>query len=223
MGNIHIVIQPELVFSLIIMTVLSVFFIIAGKKVMAADPTARPKGIVLVCETGLKMLNDYLSTLMPARFAKNYYPYFALIFIYMFLCNISGLFGFNPPTSNFTITLALTAVTFTLIQYNALKTKGLFTYIKDVVWPPTNILGVIAPLISLSMRLFGNIIAGSILMSLVYSFTAWLSGMIIDFNFLGPILAPVLHVYFDVFAGFIQTLVFVTLSSILIALEAEGE
>ena len=40
-------------------------------------------------------------------------------------------------------------------------------------------------------------------------------------NFLGPIIAPVLHAYFDVFAGCIQTLVFVTLSSILIAIEAE--
>lgn len=71
------------------------------------------------------------------------------------------------------------------------------------------------------MRLFGNILSGTILMGLVYQFTGWLSGMILPVNFLGPILAPVLHAYFDVFAGCIQTLVFVTLSSILIAIEAE--
>lgn len=58
-------------------------------------------------------------------------------------------------------------------------------------------------------------------MGLVYQFTGWLSGFIIQFNFLGPILAPALHAYFDVFAGCIQTLVFVTLSSILISIEAE--
>ena len=58
-------------------------------------------------------------------------------------------------------------------------------------------------------------------MGLVYSFTGWLSFKIIPFNFVVPILAPVLHVYFDVFAGCIQTLVFVTLSCILIAIEAE--
>lgn len=223
MGKIHIIIQPELIFSLIIMATLSILFIYAGNKIKAADPTAKPKGIVLVCETGVKMIDDYLSTLMPAKFAKNYYPYFALMFIYIFISNISGLFGFDSPTSNYSITLAITAVTFTLIQWNAVKTKGAFTYIKDLVWPPTNILGVLSPLISLSMRLFGNIVAGSILMSLVYSFTGWLSSSVINFNFLGPVLAPVLHAYFDVFSGFIQTLVFVTLSSILIALEAEEE
>ena len=223
MGNIHIVIQPELVFSLIIMTILSIFFVLVGRKVKVADPTKRPKGVVLVCETGVKMIQDYMETLMPSKFSKNYYPYFAMMFIYIFISNISGLFGFEAPTSNYSITLAITIITFTLIQYNALKTKGVFTYIKDIIWPPTNILGTLAPLISLSMRLFGNIVAGSILLSLIYSFTVYLSQYVINFNFLGPVIAPIFHAYFDVFAGFIQTLVFVTLSSILISLEASED
>lgn len=223
MGDIHIVIQPELIFSLIIITVLSICFILAGRKIKAADSTKRPTGIVLVCETGVKMIQDYMATLMPAQFSKNYYPYFAMMFIYIFISNISGLFGFEAPTSNYSITLAITIITFTLIQYNALKTKGVFTYIKDIIWPPTNILGTLAPLISLSMRLFGNIVAGSILLSLIYSFTGYLSEYVINFNFLGPLIAPIFHAYFDVFAGFIQTLVFVTLSSILIALEVNED
>ena len=223
MGNIHIVIQPELVFSLIIMTILSIFFVLVGRKVKVADPTKRPKGVVLVCETGVKMIQDYMETLMPSKFSKNYYPYFAMMFIYIFISNISGLFGFEAPTSNYSITLAITIITFTLIQYNALKTKGVFTYIKDIIWPPTNILGTLAPLISLSMRLFGNIVAGSILLSIIYSFTGYLSQYVINFNFLGPVIAPIFHAYFDVFAGFIQTLVFVTLSSILISLEASED
>ena len=223
MRNIHIVIQPELVFSLIIMTILSIFFVLVGRKVKVADPTKRPKGVVLVCETGVKMIQDYMETLMPSKFSKNYYPYFAMMFIYIFISNISGLFGFEAPTSNYSITLAITIITFTLIQYNALKTKGVFTYIKDIIWPPTNILGTLAPLISLSMRLFGNIVAGSILLSLIYSFTGYLSQYVINFNFLGPVIAPIFHAYFDVFAGFIQTLVFVTLSSILISLEASED
>ena len=223
MGDIHIVIQPELIFSLIIITVLSIFFILAGRKIKAADSTKRPTGIVLVCETGVKMIQDYMATLMPAQFSKNYYPYFAMMFIYIFISNISGLFGFEAPTSNYSITLAIAIITFTLIQYNALKTKGVFTYIKDIIWPPTNILGTLAPLISLSMRLFGNIVAGSILLSLIYSFTGYLSEYVINFNFLGPLIAPIFHAYFDVFAGFIQTLVFVTLSSILIALEVNED
>ena len=221
LSGIHIELQVELVFSLIIITALCSFFIYAGKKVMAADPLEKPKGIVLVCETGVEMVYNYMKSIMPSQFEKSYYPYFAMLFVYLIVANLSGLIGFDAPTSNYSITLAMTLITFILIQYNAFKKKGGLTYIKELVWPPTNILSAISPLISLSMRLFGNILSGTILMGLVYQFTGWLSGMILPVNFLGPILAPVLHAYFDVFAGCIQTLVFVTLSSILIAIEAE--
>lgn len=220
-GTITITLQTELVFSLIIMAALSILFIYVGYKVKKANPLEKPKGIVLVAETGVSMIYNYMKSIMPYQFEKNYYPYFAMIFVYLICANLSGLIGFDGPTSNYSITLAITLITFALIQWNALKTKGGFTYIKDIIWPPTNIPGVFAPIISLSMRLFGNIMSGTILMGLVYSFTGWLSGLILPFNFLGPIIAPVLHCYFDVFAGFIQTLVFVTLSSILIASEAE--
>ena len=220
-SGIHIVIQTELIFSLIIMTAICIFCIYAGKKIQAADPLEKPKGIVLLCEIGIKSIQDYMTSIMPEKFAKNYYPYFAMMFMYLICANLSGLIGFDAPTSNYSITLAITLITFTLIQYNAFKKKGAFTYIKDLVWPPTNLLSAVSPLISLSMRLFGNILSGTILMGLVYSFTGWLSNLILPVNFLGPIIAPVLHAYFDVFAGCIQTLVFVTLSSILIAIEAE--
>ena len=213
------VIQAELIYSLIIMIALGIFFVYAGKKVAVADPTAKPKGIVLVVETGVKIFDDYMKTIMPKKFAKNYYPYFAMVFCYILVSNLSSLIGFEAPTSNFSITLTMTFITFVLIQYNALKKKGFFKYIWDVVWPPTNILSTISPLISISMRLFGNILSGSILMALVYQFTAWISYHVINFNFLGPVIAPALHCYFDIFAGCIQTLVFVTLSSILIVME----
>lgn len=212
-------IQVELIFSLIISTVLAIFFIYAGKKVKAADPTARPKGVVLVVETGVSAIYNYMKSIMPKKFEKNYYPYFAMLFLWLIVANLSGLIGFEAPTSNFSITLALTIITFVLIQYNAIKKQGLLNFIWGKIMPPTELLSMISPLISLSMRLFGNILSGSILMYLVYSLTGWLSSFIIDFNFLGPIVAPILHAYFDIFAGCIQTLVFVTLSSILIMME----
>ena len=217
----HIVIQTELIFSLIIMAMLAVFFVYAGKKIALADATKRPKGIVLVVETGVEMIYNYMKSIMPSKFEKNYYPYFAMLFCYLLIANISGLIGFDSPTSNYSITLAMTMITFVLIQYNAIKKKGIGAYVKGNLWPPTNIFGTLAPLISLSFRIFGNILSGTILMTLVYQFTGWLSSFIVNVNFLGPVIAPVLHVYFDLFSGFIQTLVFVTISSILIMMENE--
>ena len=161
-------IQVELIYSLVIMVCLGVFFVYAGKKVALADPTVKPKGIVLVVETGVKAIDDYMKSIMPKKFAKNYYPYFAMVFCYILVSNLSSLIGFESPTSNYSITFAMTFITFILIQYNALKKKGFFKYVWDTVWPPTNILSVLSPLISISMRLFGNILSGSILMTLIY-------------------------------------------------------
>ena len=53
MSNFLDSLQVELIFSLIIMVVMAIFFIYAGKKFATADPTARPKGVVLVVETGV--------------------------------------------------------------------------------------------------------------------------------------------------------------------------
>ena len=60
-------IQVELIYSLVIMVCLGVFFVYAGKKVALADPTVKPKGIVLVVETGVKAIDDYMKSIMPKK------------------------------------------------------------------------------------------------------------------------------------------------------------
>ena len=90
---------------------------------------------------------------------------------------------------------------------------------------PMNIFGKFSTLVSMSLRLFGNILCGGIMMELVYSFCQFLSNTLVGlfvstngnvFNFVAPVIAPVLHAYFDIFSGAIQTLVFVTLTVVLI-------
>ena len=68
-------------------------------------------------------------------------------------------------------------------------------------------------------------------MTLVYAGAQGLSNMIAGwfgangsvFNFMGPVIAPALHAYFDIFAGFIQTLVFVTLTMVFVGVEVPDE
>ena len=84
-------IQVELIYSLVIMVCLGVFFVYAGKKVALADPTVKPNGIVTHF-TSLKYLAfDYMKSIMPKKFAKNYYPYFAMVFCYILVSNLSSL------------------------------------------------------------------------------------------------------------------------------------
>ena len=85
------------------------------------------------------------------------------------------------------------------------KQKGGYfkSYLEPIpVMLPMNIISEISTPISLSFRLFGNILGGSIIMGMVYSLpTIFKLGI-----------PGVLHIYFDVFAGCIQTVIFVMLS-----------
>ena len=94
-----ITIQPELISSLIVTVILSIFFVYAGKKIREADPTKRPKGVVLLVETAIKMVYDYMGTIMPKKYAKNYYPYFSMLFAWLLVSNLFGLTGFDAPTT----------------------------------------------------------------------------------------------------------------------------
>ena len=71
---------------------------------------------------------------------------------------------------------------------------------------PLNIISELVVPVSLSVRLFGNILSGSVLLSLIYGFFGWLALLV----------SPVLHAVFDIAFGLIQTLVFVMLTAVFI-------
>ena len=135
-----------------------------------------------------------------------------MIMFFIFIANTSGLFGLRAPTADYGTTLSLALITFVMIQYSAFKTRK-FRMFTDLFQPipvlfPVNVIGEFATPVSLSLRLFGNIMAGTIMLSLWY-------GLLPIFAKLG--LPAFLHVYFDLFSGAIQTFVFAMLTMTFIA------
>ena len=132
--------------------------------------------------------------------------WFFMVFAFILVSNLSGIFGLRPPTADFATTFALALVTFVMIQAIGIwQRKG--KYLKSFFQPfflffPVNLLGEIARPISLSFRLFGNVLAGLILTGLLYSLPIYL-------RFVIPAAA---HAIFDVFFGALQTYVFCILS-----------
>ncbi len=97
-------------------------------------------------------------------------------------------------------------------------------FFKKFLYNPIELIGQFSPLIALSFRLFGNLVAGSVILFLIYSVTGYVWGFIPiigEFNLLGSVIAPVFHVYFDIFDGLIQAFVFSLLTMIYWTLEAE--
>ncbi len=219
--------QIEQVSILIITIFLSLTFYIVGTKLNQLDYRETPEGISFLAVMYVDKLSELTIQNMGEKHGKRMAAYIGSTFMYIFISNISGLFGLSAPTSNFSVTFMLAFITFLLIQIAKIDTNGIKGYIQDFFEPffpfvIPNLFGAVSPLISLSLRLFGNILSGSVIMSLVYAFGAWLSSfvpVIGKFNFMGVVLAPLLHLYFDLFSGFLQAFLFISLTSIMIAVE----
>lgn len=231
-----ITIQREVPYIIGIVSLLCIACVWIGNKIKQTDPLEKPKGIVLMACWLVELIDNNVAGTVDQKHVKNLAPYIGTIAIYIFFSNISGLFGLFSPTQNFSVTLSLALITWIMIQYTSIRANGIGGYLHSYVEPypvmlVMNIFGKIAPLISMSLRLFGNILSGGIIMSLIYSFTSFISSSILgiftssnsSINFMAPIIAPVFHAYFDVFAGFIQMFIFITLTMVFIGNELPQE
>ena len=193
----------------IIWVTLFLLIVIILLRIMLRDYSAdKPaKGVTLILESFVKMMNGFTKEMLGKRW-RALAPYFISLAIYIFVANISGLFGFTPPTVSLSVTFALGMVTFFLIQILGIKANGVKGYVKDlcspVVMTPMNIISEISVPISLGVRLFGNILSGSIISILLYSFLGWFAVFI----------TPPVHALFDVLFGFIQTFIFLMLTAV---------
>ncbi len=219
----------EIISSLIIVAIGLILFFIVFLVARKTDPLKRPKGIMLVAEMCVEKMEAFVVENMGKRFRK-FTPYALAVSFYIFMCFTIGLIGLPSPMTYYMVPFSLALCTFIMIHATSIHYEH-WHYFKRYTSPfaiflPINLLSMWAPLLSLSFRLLGNAISGWVLMDIVHSGTQLLSNAIAgsgSFDFIAPIVTPVLHAYFDIFSGYIQTLVFVMLTMLFISQEAPEE
>lgn len=219
-------IVPHL-FSIFLVTIIIIVLVaIINIKLKKADPIAKPKGILLLAEIFVTGIHDFVKD--ASHKMVGIAPYIAFLSIFLLLSNLLGLIGFVPPTANLTVTLTLGIITFILIQYHGFKQQGLGRlkgWAKPFFMFPINIIGELALPISLGFRLFGNILGGAIILTLVYGALGLLFSSVFNLGAFGEVFAApfawLFHGYFDLFAGLIQTFIFVLLTTIFLSLAIE--
>ena len=211
-------------YALWISVFLILFAFIINRKLKRVDPMKPPKGLQNVIEFAVSTLDKFTVDTMGPK-GKKFSAFYGCLFIYILCCNLSGMFLWftvrdsgividfiRPPTADIAVTLSLALITFLMTQIFAIRSKGIKGWLKAFTEPvvlltPINLIGEVANPVSLAFRLMGNILAGTIIMALYY-------GMLPLFAYL---LTPVLHFYFDVFAGILQSFIFMMLSMIYVS------
>lgn len=205
---------------LIVMLLLCIFAAVAHHKMMHA--TEVPGGFQNVLELIVEKLDGVVMGTMGKIAGPKFVNYISTIFIFILISNISGLFGLRPPTADYGTTFALGLITFFLIHITQFKNLPLKQIWKDMcsplppwlpIWVPINLISEIAVPVSLSLRMFANVLSGTVMMALVY-------GLLNKFAIIWP---AALHVYFDLFSGAIQTYVFCMLTMTYISQNYEME
>jgi len=205
LGSIEIWITESIVVAWAIMALLIIFAVVVRVKISKFKEV--PTGFQNVVEI---MVESFEGLVIRSAGPKLAWigGWFFTVFAFLLVSNMSGLILFiRPPTADWPVPLGLALITFFLIQFAGIRYRG-WGYIKSLFEPvfvffPINILGEISKPIALSFRLFGNVLGGMILVSLVYG----LAPMVVQL-----FLPAVLHLYFDIFAGGLQAFIFTVLS-----------
>ena len=166
-----------------------------------------------ISEVLVSWIKDLCVDALGEHWGRRYYPLICALFIFLLFCNWIGIIPFmDEPTKDLNTTLGLGIMGFFIAHGTAIKVKGLKNYITEYFKPiffmmPLNLVGELAKVISISFRLFGNIMGGSIII-IVVSYLAY-----------GLILPPFLYAFFGLFVGTIQAFVFTILTLVYISVQ----
>ena len=222
-------IPGEVISSLIVMVIIAILAIVVGIQAKVHNPLKKPKGLLLLAEIGVDYFDKFSEELV-GKAIPNFGGFIMGVAVYLFIAFIFGLTGLPSPVTYMAVPLSLGLTTFLLIHFTSMRfTK--WRYFKRYIDPipiflPINLISMWAPLLSLTLRMFGNAVAGWALLTISEYALRDLSALVFNFMqsewnqvFLAPIPLAILHAYFDLFSGFIQTFVFILLTATFIGQE----
>lgn len=178
-----------------------------------------------VAELAVNTVYDLVGSTMGKD--KLYFaPYIGTLFVFSLCSSLLSLFGLRPPTGDLNTTMCWALITFGMVQFFGVKSKGLYAKLHSLIEPmplmfPLNFIGEFSSPVSLMFRHFGNIAAGIAITSLLYSGLAAASHMAFGWLTNVPILQlgipAVLSIYFDLFTSALQAFIFIMLTMVYVS------
>ena len=191
----------------------------------------RPGRRQALVEKLVMMLYDMVEDTMGSH-NMHYAPYIGALFLSsLFGSLISTLGIFRSSTADLSTTATWAIMTIVIVWASNIRENGLWNWLKSFTEPifimtPMNLVSEFATPVSMAFRHFGNVIGGSVLMTLIYSALAMASaalfgslpGAFAKIPYLQVGVPAVFSAYFDFFSGAIQALVFCMLSMVYIGM-----
>jgi len=143
------------------------------------------------------------------RKPEKYLGFLGTLFLFIALSNLCTIFpGYEPPTGSLSTTAALAISVFVAVPAYGIADSGLRGYLKTYVEPafvmlPFNIISELSRTLALAVRLFGNIMSGTMILAILLSIT--------------PLIFPILMILLGLLTGMVQAYIFSILATVYIA------
>lgn len=166
----------------------------------------------MALELLLDFFTDMVADVMGRDLALAYVPFLGALAIFIAVANIIGVVpGIVSPTRDISTPLALALVVFFAVHYYGIREKGVVRYVLDTFSPlyliiltlPLEIIGQLSRTLSLTLRLFGNVISGELVVAVIAS--------------LVPFIAPLPLIGLGMFTGLLQAYIFAILATVYIS------
>jgi F-type H+-transporting ATPase subunit a len=140
---------------------------------------------------------------------RKYVPFLGTLFLFVAVANLGALIpGFDPPTGSLSTTAALALCVFIAVPLFGIREQGVFAYLKTYAEPtvlmlPFNIIGELSRTLALAVRLFGNMMSGTLIVAILLTVT--------------PFLFPIVMTAIGLLTGMVQAYIFSILAAVYIA------
>ena len=200
-----VTLNATILFTWLIMVILLLIAWLATRKLSSGPDISRWQNL-------LETIISYMRTQIREITLQNpdqYVPFLGTLFLFIALANLLVIVpGYHAPTGSLSTTAALAVCVLFAVPIYGIGKKGFLRYLKQYSQPsifmmPFNIIGEISRTLALAVRLFGNVMSGSIIAMIVLS--------------IAPLFVPILMNALSVLIGLIQAYIFAILAAVYIS------
>ncbi|HKK36035.1 MAG TPA: F0F1 ATP synthase subunit A [Paracoccaceae bacterium] len=201
-----VAITATLAWTWAIMAALTLISAIAGTRLSAGDE--RPSRLRTLVEATVETIRGQIAAI-GVKDPDRYLPFVGTLFLFIAAANLlAPVPGYTPPTASLSTTAALALCVLAAVPVFAVTRKGIVGFLRSYLQPtpfmlPFNIIGELSRTLALAVRLYGNMMSGTVIAAILLS--------------VAPLFFPVLMQLLGLLTGMIQAYIFAVLAMVYIA------
>jgi F-type H+-transporting ATPase subunit a len=197
--------NATIVFTWIVMGLLVITAWLSTRRLNVEPPISRWQNLLEIIVTYIREQIREITLQQPDK----YLPFLGTLFLFIAVSNLLAIVpGYNPPTGSLSTTAALAICVFLAVPAYGIAQHGFIGYLKHYSQPtvfmiPFHIINELSRTLSMAVRLFGNIMSGSMILGILLSIT--------------PLFVPIVMQVLGMLIGLVQAYIFAVLATVYIA------